>query len=165
MNVTLLDHTSILVCPSATTFANSPVCPPFSTLAFELDYPLGCVQYQAKKADDDAIADFPEIRLACILLLSKIAETSKNKPNSLPKHAFVDFLDVLLHAELFRLRVVEQVDLALNTWNAYFTTEKPEETLPTEDARKFDEIIKRKDEWRLIYFKILQKTIALVCLP
>jgi len=74
-------------------------------------------------------------------------------------------MDVLLHAELFRLRVVERVDLALNTWNVYFTAQKPEEALPTEDAMKFDEIIKRKDEWRLIYFKILQKTIALVCLP
>jgi len=120
------------------------------------------VQDRAANENDNAIVNFPEIRQACLFLLSKIATTRKKERNSIPKHAFVNFLDVLLHAELFRLKIVEQADLALNTWHAYFTVEKPGEALSSEEARKLDAIIKSKDEWRTVYMKILQKTIALV---
>ena len=139
-------------------------CMPFYFLNLDLQLIRlsAYVQDRAANENDNAIVNFPEIRQACLFLLSKIATTRKKEPNSISKHAFVDFLDVLLHAELFRLKIVEQADLALNTWHAYFTVEKPGEALSSEEARKLDAIIKSKDEWRTVYMKILQKTIALV---
>ncbi|KAJ3570903.1 hypothetical protein NP233_g4096 [Leucocoprinus birnbaumii] len=122
------------------------------------------VQAKAEKEPNDVIVDYPEIENACRLFLSKIILIEEKEPNEIPKNAFANFLDVLSHAESFRLKIIEQADIALNTWNTFFMKEDPTQALSPDEAASLDTIIQSKDEWRTVYMKILKKTIALACL-
>ncbi|KAF5351715.1 hypothetical protein D9756_007523 [Leucocoprinus leucothites] len=119
------------------------------------------VQTKTAKEDDDIVANFSEVEKACRFLLSKIIAREEDDPNSIPKNAFANFLDVLSHAESFRLRIIEQAELALNTWHVYYAREDPTQALSLEEAAKLETILKSKVEWRTVYMKIMKKTITL----
>jgi hypothetical protein len=142
-------------------------CPSFlvkSNLSFFI---LGHIKQKAAQEPNDAIANFPEIKLACRLLFDNIVAIEEETRHNIPKTAFANFLDALSHAESFRLKILEETDYALKNWH-YDPLEKKQidqaQALSREEVELLEGISKSKDEWRKIFMKILKRTVASVCL-
>lgn len=114
---------------------------------------------------DDAIATFPEVKLACRFLFATVVAIEEKTPHDIPKNAFTNFLDVLSHAESFRLKILEEIDHALSIWHECIMEEIPSraQSLSREEVEQLEGISKTKVEWRKIFIKILKRTIASVC--
>ncbi|KAF9453993.1 hypothetical protein P691DRAFT_718437 [Macrolepiota fuliginosa MF-IS2] len=116
------------------------------------------VHIKAAQEPDDAIVDFVLTEKACRLLFSKLLAAQKSHDFS--NNAFANFLDVLSNAESYRLSIAGQADTAL-VWHAYYSKEDPKQALTDKEAETLKEILDHRDEWRVIYMKIVRRTVAL----
>jgi hypothetical protein len=118
------------------------------------------VQGKATKEGEEVIANFKAAEQACRLIFSKIVIAQQS--NSIPRNALANFLDVLSFVEAYRRLIATKVEEAL-TWHVFCQKSAFDSALSQQEASKLEAIIKEKDEWRIVYMKILKKTIALVC--
>ncbi|EKM80729.1 hypothetical protein AGABI1DRAFT_105688 [Agaricus bisporus var. burnettii JB137-S8] len=103
--------------------------------------------------------DFETTRTAYRHLFANFV--AKRKAGDFSIHAIPDLLEVIRHAESYRLRIIHQADLALNTWQIFFEKESPKQALPKSEADALGEVVNSKDNWRKVYMKVVDKLVGL----
>src|SRR5262249_7636931 len=78
-------------------------------------------------------------------------------------HAIPDLLEVIRQVEMYRLRIIDQAELALSIWQAYYEKENPERALSEEEATTMDQIARPERNWREVYLKVVDMFVGLVC--
>lgn len=109
---------------------------------------------------EDTVADFTHTEKACRLLFSRFLAAQKSDKFS--KDALANFLDVVSSAESYRLSIAQQAETALTVWHPYYLKEDPKQALSDKEAQELKAIVDHRDDWRIVYMKIVKKTVSLV---
>jgi hypothetical protein len=139
--------------------SKASIIPPPQQLPLTTTF-LDYVRLKVVQEPATTAVDFETTKKACRHLFANFV--TRQKAGNLSTHVIPDLLEVIRHAEMYRLRIIDQADLALEIWQVYYKKEDPQKALSEEEATAIGKIARPEKNWREVYLKVVDKLVGLV---